>query len=116
MTEAEIQNRVRLALGRLPDVRMFRNNVGVADIRGQKVRFGLLKGSSDLVGWLRVMVEGKPLARWLCLEIKTMTGKCSPEQELWLKLVRAFGGFACVVRSVEEALAAVQRAREGLYE
>ena len=116
MTEAELQSDIRIALGRLPDLRVFRNNVGVADVRGTKIRFGLLKGSSDLIGFIRLNIDGRPFARFVSLEIKTETGKCSPEQELWLNLVRKFGGFAAVVRSVDEALSAVERARRGELE
>lgn len=116
MTEAEIQYAIRVALGRLPDLRIFRNNVGVADVRGTKIRFGLTKGSSDLIGFIRHTINGVKIARFVSLEIKTATGKTTEEQDLWLALVRAFGGFACVVRSVEEALAAIERARNGEYE
>jgi hypothetical protein len=116
VTEAEIQSAIRIALGRLPDLRLFRNNVGVADVRGQKIRFGLLKGSSDLIGFIRLNIDGKAFARFVSLEIKTETGRTTPEQDLWIALVRKFGGFACVVRSVDEALAAVERARVGMTE
>lgn len=116
MIESEIQYAIRIACGRLPDVRLFRNNVGVADVRGAKIRFGLTKGSSDLIGWIRQEINGVKVARFLSLEVKTETGRVSPEQELWIKLVRTFGGFACVVRSVEDALAAIERARNGAYE
>lgn len=113
MTESEIQYAIRVDLGRVPDLRLFRNNVGVADIRGSKVRFGLAKGSSDLIGFLRMEIDGRRIARFISLEIKTATGKTTTEQDMWLALVRAFGGFACVVRSVEEARAAIERARQG---
>ena len=116
MNESEIQHAIRVALGKLPDVRMFRNNVGVADVRGAKVRFGLAKGSSDLIGFIRHEIDGIRIARFVSLEVKTETGKTTEEQDLWIKLVRAFGGFACVVRSVDDALAAIERARNGAYE
>jgi hypothetical protein len=37
----------------------------------------------------------------------------APEQEQWMALVRRGGGFACVVRGVDEARAAVERCRAG---
>jgi len=116
MTESEIQHDIRVALGQLPDVRVFRNNVGVADVRGSKVRFGLAKGSSDLIGFIRHDFNGKKIARFVSLEVKTPTGKTTEEQDLWIAAIRRFGGFACVVRSVEDALAAIERARKGEYE
>lgn len=116
VTESEIQHAIRIALGRLPDVRVFRNNVGVADVRGAKIRFGLCKGSSDLIGFIRLEINGVKTARFMALEIKTATGKATEEQVLFMAMVRGFGGFACIVRSVEEALAAIERARRGEHE
>ena len=74
------------------------------------VRYGLAKGSSDLIGIL------KPSGRLVSLEVKTESGRVSPEQELWLAMIRRFGGFAAVVRSVDDALAALDRARAGAFE
>lgn len=84
-------------------------------MRGQKVRFGLAKGSSDLIGFLTLEPPIVPykIARFISLEVKTLTGVVSPEQKMWITMVQNRGGFACVVRSVEDALAAVERARNG---
>lgn len=114
MTEAQIQDAVRLALGQREDVLVFRNNVGVAEHWNGRsvdvVRYGLAPGSADLVG-----LAG-PQGRFFALEVKTPTGRATADQEKWLALVRRFGGFACVVRSVDEALAAVERAIGGGHE
>jgi hypothetical protein len=49
-SEQEIQQRIRLACGR-GVVRLWRNNTGaLVDQQGRFVRFGLCKGSSDLIG------------------------------------------------------------------
>lgn len=118
MTESEIQHNIRIAVGMHPDVRLFRNNVGVAKVRNAYVRYGLANGSADLIGWVKLEPPIVPfrIARFMSLEIKTETGKLSPEQVLWMKLVRNWGGFAAVVRSVDDALAAVERARAGEIE
>lgn len=115
MNEAERQSAIRVALGRVPDLRMFRNNVGVAKVRGSYVRYGLLTGSADLIGWLALKppLVPYPIARFMSMEIKTDTGKPSAEQVMWMEMVQRFGGFACIVRTPEEALAAVERARTG---
>jgi len=108
MGEGAVQDSIRLALATVPDLCMWRNNVGVADQRGARVRYGLAPGSADLVGVLA--------GRFVALEIKTATGRVAPEQTQWLALVRRYGGFAAVVRSPEDALAAIERARAGASE
>jgi len=103
-SEREIVRRIRETLNAIPDVRFFRNNCGVDTTRG--VRYGLGVGSADLIG----LVAGK----FVALECKTMKGRLSDDQRLWMAAVRRLGGVAEVVRSVEEALAVVQRVRESI--
>ena len=109
MKENEIQNLIRVAVGQLPDVTIWRNESGVAEHMGRYVRYGLQKGSADIIGIL------SPGGRFLALEVKTPRGRTSKEQDLFLKLVRRRGGFACVVRSVDEAVAAIDRAKKGEF-
>ena len=114
MNESQIQDAIRLALGTEPGLVLWRNNVGTAEHwteRGvQRVRYGLAPGSADLVG---LCITASGIGRFIALEIKTPTGRVAPEQVLWLALVRRTGGFAAVVRSVDEARAAVARCRAG---
>jgi hypothetical protein len=105
MSEGQIQDAIRLALAHEPDLVLWRNNVGVAEHRGARVRYGLAVGSADLVGCLA--------GRFVALEVKTATGRASQEQRQWLTLVRRYGGFSAIVRSVEEAREAIARARRG---
>ena len=106
-SELEIQQRIRLACGR-GMVRLWRNNTGaLVDQQGRYVRFGLCKGSSDLIG-LRALeitpeLVGQRLAQFVALEIKTAQGVLSPVQRAFLRLVQELGGVAAVCRSVEEA-------------
>jgi hypothetical protein len=106
-SEHEIQQRIRLASGR-GAVRLWRNNTGaLVDQQGRYVRFGLCKGSSDLIG-LRALeitpeLVGQRLAQFVALEIKTAQGVLSPVQRAFLRLVQELGGVAAVCRSVEEA-------------
>ena len=114
--ESGLQAEIRLALGRDPTLVLWRNSTGTASHlnphtnRTTTVRYGLAVGSSDLVGIL------SPAGRFIALEIKTATGRVRPEQAQWLALVRSRGGFAAVVRSVDEARAAIERARAGASE
>ena len=107
MTEAQIEHAIRKRLGREADLILFRNTVGVARHGDRFRHYGLCPGSSDLVGILR------SAGRWVALEVKTPRGRCTDLQQLFLDLIRRFGGFAAVVRSVPEALAALDRARAG---
>lgn len=111
MREADIQQAIRLALGRETDLVLWRNTVGVGTMDdGSKQRFGLAIGSSDLIGILA------PRGRFVALEVKSQKGRVRDEQSLFLSLVRARGGFAAVVRSVDDARAALDRARAGASE
>ena len=122
MAERDIQHQIREALGLEPDLCLWRNNSGVFDDgRGGKVRTGLGVGSADLVGILQIdhittgggTRIGLNLGRFFALEIKTARGRTTDEQDQWLELVRRRGGFAAVVRSVQEAKQALERARRG---
>jgi len=107
--ETEIQQRIRLALGTTPHLRLFRNQVGqLPDPRtGRPVQFGLARGSADLIGWRTVTVTpdmvGTRLAVFTSIEVKTPTGRLTPQQHAWLGTVRGAGGIAGVARSVRDA-------------
>jgi hypothetical protein len=111
MAERDIQRAIMLALGCEPGLILRRNTVGFTeefdDKTNQKrgITYGLGKGSPDLVGSLS--------GRWFCLETKSAKGRLRPEQKVWHEQERANGGFVAVVRSVEEAQAALLRARAG---
>lgn len=107
MTESDIQQSIRLALGRDRDVVLWRNSVGVAQTPdGRSQRFGLCPGSADLIGI-------GPGGRFLAIEVKTPRGRVAPEQARFIDLVRARGGIAGICRSVKDAVALVEAAREG---
>ena len=106
-----MQQHIRLALGKLPWVRFFRNNVGrLPDPRtGRWIEFGVGgKGAGDLIGWRTITVTpemvGQPIAQFVSLEVKTASGRVRPEQENWKRVVERCGGVAAVVRSEEDAL------------
>ena len=107
--ETDLQQRIRLALGTTPHLRLFRNQVGqLPDPRtGRPVQFGLARGSSDLIGWRTVVVTpemvGTRLAVFTSIEVKTPAGRLTPQQHAWLGTVRSAGGIAGVARSVRDA-------------
>ena len=108
--ETTLQQEIRLALGQLPDLRMFRNQVGqLPDLRtGRPVQYGLAKGSSDLNGFKTIEVTpdmiGQKLAVFTSIEVKTAKGKLSPMQHNWLSCVNKAGGITGVARSVQDAI------------
>jgi hypothetical protein len=80
---------------------------------------GLCKGSHDLVGWrsLEINTEmiGRKLAVFCSLEVKTQTGKPSPDQIHWDQVVKNSGGLSGIVKSVEEAktvLTSIENAKD----
>jgi hypothetical protein len=113
MSETDLQQRIRLALGTRPDLRLFRNNTGtLPDPRtGRPVQFGLARGSADLIGYRTVTITpdmvGQQVAVFTSLEVKTPTGRIRPEQTNWLHTIKRAGGIAAIVRSVEDARDAI---------
>lgn len=116
-SEATIQSAIMHTLGPRRDMVVHRNNVGVAlhtdrNGRTQHVRYGVGgTGAPDLL--VEVLVAGGPgtgrpgvwAAVWL--ECKTYDGAIRPEQTVWHEAARSRGRHAYIVRSVEDALAAV---------
>lgn len=123
-SERQLLKEVHLALGSLPDVRLFRNQVGVGFCgrvaatpehgtfvlkNAQRVTMGLANGSGDLIGYHSLVITpsmvGMRVARFLSVEVKSHTGRPSPDQLNWLQRVRDAGGCAMVARSAEDCLA-----------
>ena len=121
--EVPIMLEILQALAHEPGVNAWRNNTGALhDGRGRLVTFGLAMGSADIVGIVECVVAPHDnglliptwcrLGRFVGLEVKRPGKRATDDQERWLETIRRGGGFACVVTSVEEALAAIGRARD----
>lgn len=78
------------------------NTVTLANAR--MIRAGLCTGGSDILG---IAPNG---GRFIAIEVKTKTGRVSPEQQTFINAVRAAGGIAGVARSVEDALELIRSA------
>lgn len=117
--ETDLVIAIRADLNKLEGVRLWRNNTGkLLDAYGRMVTYGLAIGSADLVGIVSVeqtdpieQIGVSPLGRFFALEVKSARGASTAEQETWGAVVRSFGGYYAVVRSVAEARAAVAEAR-----
>ncbi len=109
--ETDLQQRIRLAVGALPGVRLWRNNSGkLPDPRtGRWVQFGVASpGGSDLIGYRSITITpdmvGRTVAVFTAVEIKTATGRATPAQRQFVDHIRCAGGISAIVRSTQEAL------------
>ena len=129
-SEAELERQVLLALGRHGDTLLLKNEVGqgytgdllfalqkalrpcgdaavraaVDATQRHRIVYGLGVGSPDLVG----TVQGRAIG----LELKTPVGVVSEAQSRWHDAARRRHVHVEVVRSVDEAMAAIDRCRE----
>lgn len=124
--ESAIQSAILLAASRAGGT-IFRQNVGMGwtgkatrdsktgDVlirQGRPLHAGLIKGSSDLIGWMPVTITpdmvGATIAVFTAIEVKQPGGRSTPEQRTFIRNLQSAGGRAGVARSVDEALAILQ--------
>lgn len=103
--ESQLTPKILLELCGTGDVLLERNNIGQAKMRnGSTVKFGVGgPGGSDFVGTYR--------GRALYVEIKTPTGRQSPDQKTFQGKVERHGAIYRILRSVEDAQAFLQELR-----
>lgn len=111
--ETDITHKCMIAASKLGVV-LFKNVRGMflTQDATRKIRAGLLAdGSSDLIGWKRVTITpdmiGKTLAVFTAIEIKTATGRASPEQKHFIEAVQKSGGIAAIVRDEKQLKSAL---------
>jgi len=121
MQERKIQNKIMLAVTKFG--RIFRNNVGRTWAGASKrtkdggiyiekprpFHSGLCKGSSDLIGWVTIEIDGRRFAVCTAIEVKTETGKATPEQIKFIQTVKEAGGIAGICRSAEDAQTIIEK-------
>lgn len=95
-SETPLMHEIRAALTATGHIALWRNNTGFDADR--KIKYGLGLGGADLVGIL------KPSGRFVGVEIKTATGRTSPDQMAWASAVRAAGGLYILTRTPEDAI------------
>lgn len=121
MTESQVSKEIMFEINRRSDIRIFRNNVGVAyqgtpveqtaeTVKLKKhrmIRYGLRVGSGDWIGIRKVKITpdmvGREIGQFVSLEIKTKTGRERKEQTIWKAFIKKMCGVAETVRSVEDA-------------
>jgi len=98
-TEREIQLAILREFGTRPSMRIWRANVGVARIGRRVVRFGV-PGQADITGIL-------PGGRRIEIEVKSPTGRQTPDQVNFQRMIERFGGLYVLARSVEDVRKAI---------
>jgi len=93
-SEKALQNDILRAFGTLPRLRLWRANVGVARIGTRVIRFGI-PGQADLTGIL-------PDGRRLEIEVKSPTGRQTPEQVAFQNMIEKFHGIYILARSTDD--------------
>lgn len=123
MSEKSIQSEIHAKLASRPDIRLFRNNIGMA-YQGRVVsksenvivieqyrhiKYGLQNpGGHDLIGWKSITITpemvGKKIAVFASVECKNgKSGKPSDEQTAFQNAVIHFGGISGLARSLQDA-------------
>lgn len=126
MQEQEIQNIIRLALSKYTKSTIFRNNTGQAwqgNVKrtntggvyieqARPVRFGLVKGSSDLIGWTEIEITpemiGRKIGVFTAIEVKKPSGKVSPEQIIFYNNTKKGGCITGIIKSEDEAIRLIE--------
>ena len=121
--EIAFQREALLKFGSIPEIRLFRQNVGqgwqgrvvssnpgsdgsqrtvtLADPR--RIQFGLCPGSSDAIGIQSVQITpdhvGQLMAVFVAIEFKATKGRASAEQLAFLAMVNRLGGRAGLAKN-----------------
>jgi hypothetical protein len=129
MNETNITRYIMLAVSRLKNSVVFRNNVGMGWVGNSKritrpitvtlqpgdvvisnarpLQAGLCEGSSDLIGWTAKQVTpemvGKTVAVFTAIEVKKGSGRATAAQLNFISRVRQAGGIAGLARTPDEA-------------
>jgi hypothetical protein len=110
MTEANVQAKILLDVSIYPNIRLFRNNVGVLkDERGAHVRYGVCNpGGSDLLGWTTKTITpdmvGTKVAIFTAVEVKGPKGQATEAQINFISRVKQAGGIATIARDSETVI------------
>ena len=115
LSENNIKDFIRQKLCSRSDVRVFRNNLGMAKTDdGGAVKYGLCNpGGSDLIGWKKIQVTpemvGRTLAVFTAIEVKRPGNGPSDHQKNFIEQVQLAGGFAGIAHSDIEAIKIVDK-------
>ena len=105
LSESQISKAIMQYLKRHPKIAtVARYNSGTFYEGGRYIRANTQRGQSDIQGTLKG--SGKTIA----LEVKSATGRATPEQLQYLQTIRSAGGIGEVVRSVDDVIRILEAA------
>lgn len=107
MAERDIQNDILMVVGSRKDVRLWRQNAGMARSMESNnvIRMGVA-GCADLTGIVTISGIGIRLE----IEVKTQKGRQSDQQIRFEKMVQDRGGIYILARSVDDAVSQLEEA------
>ena len=119
--EHSVQNSIFRAFGTRADMRIWRQNTGVAAYGRRKVRYGV-PGAADITGLIPVVqvlecphcggeLSTPPLGVRLEIEVKSAVGRASADQVAYGAMIRRFGGIYVLARSVADVEEAIRAYR-----
>jgi hypothetical protein len=107
--EASVNDDIHGAVKAAPNVKLYRNNRGVAVYGNKQVAYGVgPRGGSDWIGYRRVLITsdmiGSFIAQFVAIEAKRPGEKADDNQQRFIDQVNAAGGCAGMATSGEQAL------------
>ena len=105
--ETAIMRLIQFEASKRGNIRLWRNESGLFYApNGARVKAGLCKGSSDLIGLRSVLITremvGTFVGQFMAVEVKTPEGRLTDEQKKYLDTINALGGYGRVFESVEQ--------------
>jgi hypothetical protein len=111
ISESAVQKSIQQYADANPKIRLWRNNTGAYKIGSRFVRFGLCKGSSDLIGYTEVKITpgmvGKTVAVFMAVEVKKPGGVSTDLQDDFVDTVASSGGVGMIADSVDVVVARI---------
>jgi hypothetical protein len=122
MTHDELRKKTLIEANKIQGVKLWPNPIGLGFVgkvarrfskngknytvleNARPVKFGLAKGSSDLIGFTEVKIGEIVLPRFLGVEIKVGKDKLREEQRNFMNMVNSYGGCAGVVKDSVDTL------------
>jgi hypothetical protein len=98
--ESYVKSKILMDLGAHPDLMLFNNPTGTFfTANGTAIRINR-PGAADVIGIWRRPWGGQAIA----IEVKTETGRQSPDQKIWQSAWERAGGIYVLARSTEDVL------------